>query len=60
MLEVGELMMTSVVAETIDIVTEKSPIPLQNIRVDDLVIRYFLYRGKVIHRTCWCRFHAYW
>jgi uncharacterized protein (DUF4213/DUF364 family) len=34
-------MMASVVADTIDIITEKSPIPLQNIRVDDLVIGIF-------------------
>jgi uncharacterized protein (DUF4213/DUF364 family) len=34
-------MMTSVVADTINIITEKSPIPLQNIRVDDLVIGIF-------------------
>jgi uncharacterized protein (DUF4213/DUF364 family) len=33
--------MTSVVADTIDIITEKSSIPLQNIRVDDLVIGIF-------------------
>ena len=33
--------MTSVIAETIDIITEKSPIPLQNVHVDDLVIGIF-------------------
>jgi uncharacterized protein (DUF4213/DUF364 family) len=34
-------MMTSVVAETIDIVKEKCPVPLENIRVEDLVIGIF-------------------
>jgi uncharacterized protein (DUF4213/DUF364 family) len=34
-------MMTSVVAETIDIIKEKCPIPLENILVDDLVIGIF-------------------
>jgi len=34
-------MMTSVVADTIDIITEKSPIPLQSVHVDDLVIGIF-------------------
>jgi len=34
-------MMTSVVADTIDILMEKSPIPLQNVTVDDLVIGIF-------------------
>jgi uncharacterized protein (DUF4213/DUF364 family) len=33
--------MTSVVADTIDILTEKSPIPLQNVHVDDLVLGIF-------------------
>ena len=33
--------MTSVVADTIDILMEKSPIPLQNVTVDDLVIGIF-------------------
>lgn len=34
-------MMTSVVADTLDILMEKSPIPLQNVHVDDLVIGIF-------------------
>jgi len=34
-------MMTSVIADTIDIITDKSPIPLQNVHVDDLVIGIF-------------------
>jgi len=34
-------MMTSVVADTIDILTEKSPVPLQNIYVDDFVLGIF-------------------
>jgi uncharacterized protein (DUF4213/DUF364 family) len=34
-------MMTSVVADTIDIITEKSPIPLQSVHVHDLVIGIF-------------------
>ncbi len=33
--------MTSVVADTIDIIKEKCPIPLENIRVDDLIIGIF-------------------
>ena len=33
--------MTSVVSDTIDIVTEKSPIPLQKVRVEDLAIGIF-------------------
>ncbi len=33
--------MTSVIADTIDIIKEKCPIPLENIRVDDLVIGIF-------------------
>jgi uncharacterized protein (DUF4213/DUF364 family) len=34
-------MMTSVVADTLDIITEKSPIPLRDVHVDDLVIGIF-------------------
>ena len=34
-------MTTSVIADTIDILTEKSPIPLQSVHVDDLVIGIF-------------------
>jgi len=34
-------MMTSFVADTIDIIKEKCPIPLENIRVDDLVVGIF-------------------
>lgn len=34
-------MTTSVVAETIDIIKEKCPIPLENIQIDDLVIGIF-------------------
>jgi uncharacterized protein (DUF4213/DUF364 family) len=34
-------MMTSVIAETLDLLTEKSPVPLQNVHVDDLVIGIF-------------------
>jgi len=33
--------MTSVVADTLDILMEKSPIPLQNVTIDDLVIGIF-------------------
>jgi uncharacterized protein (DUF4213/DUF364 family) len=33
--------MTSVVANTIDIITEKSPVPLQNVHIDDLVLGIF-------------------
>ena len=33
--------MTSVVAETIDIINEKCPVPLDNIQVDDLVVGIF-------------------
>jgi len=34
--------MLSVIAETIEILKEESPIPLGNVRVDDLVIGIFL------------------
>src|SRR3989304_788582 len=31
----------SVIAETVDLITERSPIPLEEVRVDDLVIGLF-------------------
>ncbi len=41
----------SVIAETIDILIEKSPTPLEEIWIDDLVIGIFFSRGEALHQV---------
>lgn len=48
--------MKSVIAETIDIVTEKSPAPLQDVWIDDLVIGIFFTGVKLSTGHAGCAF----
>jgi len=56
----GGVVMRSVLAETIDIVIEKSHGALEKISVDDVVIGVFFYRGQAIDRACRRCLHSYW
>jgi len=48
--------MKSVIAETIDIITEKSPTPLQDVWIDDLVIGIFFTGVKLSTGNAGCAF----
>jgi len=50
--------MASVVAETIDLITQKCPPRLQKVNIEDLVIGIF-YRSEVILRPCRGRCHSH-